>query len=368
MYGEIRESGYKGTVLMSRQPRRTPPLRGFLLCAGKGTRFYPHTHVLPKVLLPFLNLPLSAYNLYLLKTLGVKKWAANIHAHSEILTDELNEQAKTADLSSPVLSYENSLLGSAGGLLKLKPFFEKEECFFYLNGDSFIWPESEESLDFYQSHVESGALASFLVQTTNKTAGVIWANDKDQVESFLQKPQKSNVKPYDFTGLALFSRSVLEEIKPGALHIFKDVLESENLKPHLRVHSVSSLEFLDMNQLDTYLQATRKALCFLQEKKGFLQKVLNCFSRRWNFYQGENYFSATEIKNPPGEKANILFCGDRVKGLEKLSVKNFSVLGNHSSIISDVCMESSVLGSGVFLNKDLQNELMLARRGREDLP
>lgn len=344
---------------MKKKLHRFFPLRGFLLCAGKGTRFYPHTHVLPKVLLPFLNLPLSSYNLYLLKTLGVKEWAANIHVHSEILTNELSKQAKTVGLSSPVVSYEKNLLGSAGGLLKLKPFFEREKYFFYLNGDSFIWPESEGSLDFYQSHVESGALASFLVRPTNKTTGVIWANDKDQVESFLQKPQKSNVKPYDFTGLALFSRPVLKEIKPGALHIFKDVLESEALKPHFRVHSVRSLELLDMNQLDTYLQATKKALCFLQEQDGFLQKVLNCFSPRWNFYRGENYFSATEVKNPTMEKANILFCGEGVKGLEKLSVKKFSVLGNRSSVLFDVCMESSVLEAGVSLSKNLKNELVL---------
>ena len=346
---------------MKKEPRRSYPLRGFLLCAGKGTRFYPHTQVLPKVLLPFLNLPLSAYNLYLLKFLGVKNWASNIHVHSEILKNQLSQQASTVGLSSPVFSHEQKLLGSAGGLLKLKSFFEKEEHFFYLNGDSFIWPESEDSLSyFYQSHIESGALASFLVRPTNKKTGVIWANDKAQVVSFLEKTSnRSDIKPYDFSGLALFSRRVLEEIKPGALHIFKDVLELENLKPHLRVHSVLSLKLLDMNQLDTYLKATKKTLCSLQKEEGFLQKFLNCFSPHWNRFQGENYFSATKIKSLPEGKENILFCGNEVKGLEKLSVKNFTVLGDCSSIVSDIYMESSVLGEGVSLSKNLQNELML---------
>ena len=108
---------------------------------------------------------------------------------------------------------------------------------------------------------------------------MIWANDKTQVVSFLEKPkEKRNIKPYDFSGLALFSSQVLEEIKPGALHIFKDVLESEVLKPHLRVHSISSLKLLDMNQVDTYLQATKEALCFLQKgKKAFFAKSFKLF-------------------------------------------------------------------------------------------
>jgi NDP-sugar pyrophosphorylase family protein len=345
------------------KPRRTYPLRGFLLCAGRGTRFYPHTRVLPKVLLPFLNLPLSAYNLYLLRSLGVKEWAANIHVHPEILKDKLKEQAETAGLSPPVFSQEQILLGSAGGLLKLRSFFEKEEPFFYLNGDSFIWPQSEDNLNyFYKSHVESKALASFFVRPTSKTVGVIWADDKQQIASFLKKPEESGMKPYDFSGLALFSPRILELIKPGDLHIFKDVLESEVLKSHLRVFSVSGLKLLDMNQVDTYLEATKEALCFLQQReKGFLQQVLNCFSSRWNYFRGENYFSATKVGSPPAGKENILFCGREVKGLEKFSikVKDFSVLGDHSSVLSDVSIESSVLGAGVSLDRNLRKELVL---------
>ena len=91
------------------------PLKGFLLCAGQGTRFYPHTYTLPKSLLPFLNIPLASYNLYLLKTLGVLDCAVNIHTHERILKEELKKRAEEIEWSSPVFSYEEQLLGSAGG-------------------------------------------------------------------------------------------------------------------------------------------------------------------------------------------------------------------------------------------------------------
>ena len=108
-------------------------MKGFVLCAGKGTRFYPHTHILPKVLLPFLNLPLISYNLFLLKSLKVKSWAANIHLHPEQLRDKLQQQAEILGINTPMLSYEKKLLGSAGGLFKTQKFFLKQKNIFFIS-------------------------------------------------------------------------------------------------------------------------------------------------------------------------------------------------------------------------------------------
>ncbi len=350
--------------------------KAFLLCAGKGTRFYPHTHILPKVLLPFLNLPLVAYNMYLLKVLGVSEWAANTHVHSDFLQSGLKKQAQIMGMEQPVLSYENILLGSAGGLFKLRNFFEKEEHFFYLNGDSFIWLNQASDLqDFYKLHLESGALASFLVCPADKTKGVIWADKKTgEICSFLKKPvmENKNVKAYDFSGLAVFSNKIFKEIKPVDFHIFKDVLEAftsqrrmEYIKSCLRVHSVSSLKLLDMNQEDTYLQATEKALSFLRDGRNFvpsfLHNALNFCSPDWRVFEGENYFSASPVNNPPESKKNILFCGRFVKNLEKLFVKNFAVVGDHCSFDSSLCMDRSVLGKTLSLNRSLENTFLLEK-------
>ncbi|MDE0119499.1 MAG: NDP-sugar synthase [Bdellovibrionales bacterium] len=351
-------------------------LKGFLLCAGRGTRFYPHTHTRPKSLIPVLNIPLVSYNLYLLKLLGVKDYAVNVHAHAELLKRELKKQAAKAGLSSPFFSYEKNLLGSAGGLLKLKDFFEGEggggkEPFFYLNGDSFIWPESEEDLRaFYFSHLESKALASFLVKPTDKKKGVLWADDKHQIHSFLTKPLgKPKVKAFDFSGLALFSPSVLKEIPSAAHHIFKDVLESDILKPHLRVYPVSGLKLLDMNELHSYLEGTKQILRVLQEENQgwqknkvfsfFIKNILNCFSPGWDFFQGENYFSATKVIKPPVKGEGILFCGSRVKGLEHLSIRDFAVLGDDTVFNKGAFITRSVVGEGLSVNADIKDSLLL---------
>ena len=305
------------------------PKKAFLLCAGKGTRFRPHTLKLPKSLIPCLNLPLIAYNLYLCKMLNVKEWSANIYMHPLLLTPALQKWGEKAGLSSPMLSFEEELLGSAGGLLKVKDFLEKEEHFIYLNGDSCILPPSKEILeDFYQAHIQSKALVTFLVTPTNKTTDVLWVGADDQVYFYplqgtqspplqgtpspplqgtqspplqgtqspplqgtqspplqgtqspplqgtqsppLQgtpsPPLQGTQSPYCFSGLAVFSSRIFREIKASKGHIFKDVLDKKSLRPYLQIYPVPNLTLLDMNQVDTYLKAVKTLLLILEKEK-----------------------------------------------------------------------------------------------------
>ena len=231
-------------------------------------------------------------------------------------------------------------------------------------------------MEFYPTHVKSGALASFLVRPTRKTKGVIWADKyTGQIYSFLKKPVGiSRIKAYDFSGLALFSCSIFKEITPGSFHIFKDSLEKPNLLPHLQVQTIFHLKLLDMNQLSSYLKSTEQALCSLSTSSAqneresvsgcFLKKVLKQYSPDWCRFQGDHYFSATPVKRTPffeesKNKSDILFCGRNVKGLEKLSVQRFAVLGESSSLLSPLCMERAVLRESKDLNRSLKNSLLL---------
>ena len=371
------------------------PKKAFLLCAGKGTRFRPHTLKLPKSLIPCLNLPLIAYNLYLCKILNVKEWSANTYMHPQILKQGLQKWGEKAGLSPPMLSYEEELLGSAGGLLKVKDFLEKEEHFIYLNGDSFILPPSKEILEnFYQAHVQSKALVTFLVTPTNKTTDVLWANSQHQVY-FSPLPQgtqspplrgsltqgalsesetpstnklvgkKGTPSPYCFSGLAVFSSRIFKEIKTPKGHIFKDVLDKKSLRPYLRIYSVPNLTLLDMNQANTYLKAVKTLLLILEKKedgqRSFLKEVLDCFSPGWDRFTTERGFSAVPL--PPQLKNKVknhfLFCGSQVQGLEKLSVEDFAVLGENTVITQNLKMTRAVAGPGVCLSSNLNNKLVI---------
>jgi len=319
-----------------------------------------------KALIPFLNVPLIFYNLYLLKNLNVQKWLANTRIEQNTLRGKLLRLSDIAKMDPPEFSVEKKILGSAGGLWQARFFFEKEKNFYYLNGDSFIWQMEENVLsDFYSAHVESQALASFLSIPTFRQKGVVWADNKNQIHSFLKKPDKSNIQAYDFCGLALFSRKILNELKQGEYHIFKDVLENLCLKKHLRIHVCSNIKTLDMNKLSTYLQGVKQALTRLMSdysSSESLKRVLNSFSPDWCEFSGEGHISATEIPLILKEKLNkknCLFCSRQVKGLKNLSVKSFAVLDDHSIIEKPIVIESSVVAGKRSLKNNLSRQLVL---------
>jgi len=339
------------------------PLKAFLLCAGKGERFSPQTLKCPKVLLPFLNIPLVFYNLFLLKTLKVQQCIINTHQHSQSIKTVLKKQSSVLALSTPHFSQEDELLGSAGGLLQIESFVEKSDSFYYLNGDTLFWPHEEESLSgFYDYHVKSQALASFLCMPSERIKGVIWAGEDSQVHSFLYHKPDEKSKPFHFCGLALFSKKIFQYIQVGNKHIFKDVLENLCSQEILKVYPLKNLEILDMNQLSTYLEGHVLAIQSLLNfslKSQYLNQVLDLFSPSWFRYSGDNYFSATKIFTPPEEKKDLLFCGKDVKGLNHLKIKNLAVIGDNCHISSPVELFQSVVNKNQTLKSSLKNTLLI---------
>ena len=354
------------------------PLKAFLLCAGLGKRFAPYTRSCPKPLLPFLNVPLTAYNICLLKSLQVSHFAANTHAHPGPLQKALKAQALKAGLKAPVFSHEPSLLGSAGGLWKVKSFLEKEEDFYYLNGDSLFFPLKGGDLlqDFYASHRKSRARASFLCVPTTKKTSVIFSDRNHRVGSFLH-PVGEFSKPCHFVGLALFSRKVLEGISPGMRHIFREGFEPHLTRHLFRVYMAGTrwekenpLWVGDMNQLSTYLKAHQEGIKLLLKGGGggkgqllpppaFLHRVLNLFSPAWDRYSGINYLSATPLPHPPPSPRDFLFCGPEVRGLRHLRVKGFAVIGRECVFSPGVRVKDSVVHQKIRLNCSVEKSLLL---------
>ncbi len=301
-------------------------------------------------MLPFLNVPLAAYNLFLLKQLGVQEAAANVYGqHKNILAKQLKKIARTVNISLNI-SYENTLLGSAGGLRKLKPFFmsTKEEDFYYLNGDSMIWLPNTTTLQrFYTAHKKSHALVSFLCCPPNKKQAVLRTNSLGRIHSFTH-PSKTDKRKYHFCGLALVSRRIFQKIPMRAKHLFYDVLETACKKDIVRVHAMRGLKTLDMNQLSSYLDGTQKALSWLfsssAHQPAFLCDILNIFSPGWRVFH---------------QPDTIIFCGRNVKGLPHLHAQHFAVLGDNCQMSPDCYIERAVLNKGVRLNQNISNNLLI---------
>lgn len=117
-------------------------MKSMILAAGFGTRFRPVTYTLPKPMVPLLNKPLIAWAVDALLGAGVGEIIVNLHHLPEplerFLTLEYSGRAKFH------FSFEEEILGTGGGVRRVRRLLENEEDFFLVNGDTIQFPPWDE--------------------------------------------------------------------------------------------------------------------------------------------------------------------------------------------------------------------------------
>ena len=104
----------------------------FILSAGFGTRMRPLTDDKPKPMIPLNGTPLLGHALKALNQHGVKRTIINTHYLSDAITD----YAKTITDPEIILSHEEDILDTGGGILNALHHIQNDS-FFAINGDAF---------------------------------------------------------------------------------------------------------------------------------------------------------------------------------------------------------------------------------------
>lgn len=117
-------------------------MKAMILAAGYGTRLRPLTYSKPKPMVLICNRPLIGYAVERFLALGVKEIIVNLHHLPEIIKSYLTDEF--GDLCEFHFSYEPEILGTGGGVRKVRALLEKEEEFFLVNGDTIQFPPYEE--------------------------------------------------------------------------------------------------------------------------------------------------------------------------------------------------------------------------------
>jgi mannose-1-phosphate guanylyltransferase len=113
-------------------------MKGFILAAGFGTRLRPITYTLPKPIVPLCNRPLIGWAVESFLAAGVRELIVNLHHLPEPLQQYLrDEYAGRADFH---FSIEEEILGTGGGIRRVRPELENDEEFFLVNGDTIQFP------------------------------------------------------------------------------------------------------------------------------------------------------------------------------------------------------------------------------------
>lgn len=112
-----------------------------ILAAGYGTRLRPISYILPKPMIPLGNRPLIGWLVESLIEARVSEIVVNLHHLPQTIERYLPEHFPGVKFH---FSLEQKILGTAGGVRKVRTLLEREDDFFLINGDTFQLPRYED--------------------------------------------------------------------------------------------------------------------------------------------------------------------------------------------------------------------------------
>jgi NDP-sugar pyrophosphorylase family protein len=341
-------------------------VNALLLAAGLGQRFRPHTEIVAKPVLPFLNLPLFSYPLFHLKNMGLKNLILNTHHLPKTVSATLASFSDGAEYKTHVL-HESEILGSGGGILNAKTLLSTEDHFFVINADEIFFFQNGESLrKLYDQHVQSGALAT-LMTTEHPEAGASMGGIETsghKITGLSVRTRSENTK--HFVGVFIFSKRIFDFMPQKTnFHIFTDVLDPAIARGEIvNAYNTKNILWLDVTDEKNYLNSTKQALRQLWAKSGYGKQLNEIFlNYRKNYTQtAPNVWmgSRSEIHCDVSDEALVLV-GDGTIVERPVGINGFAVFGSNVTFDQGF-IEESVVASGVHMHElfALRNQLLLA--------
>lgn len=188
-----------------------------ILAAGVGSRLEPLTSNTPKPMVPLVNRPAMEHIIYLLLHHGIREVAANLWYKPEEIEGYFGDgRGWGIELR---YSREEQLLGTAGGVRRLKDFLGGE-TFLVISGDALTDIDLGEMLKF---HRQRRALATIALKEVEDTThfGVVVCNQEGRILGFQEKPKREEAKSrLANTGIYIFEPEVLDLIPPDTFYDF----------------------------------------------------------------------------------------------------------------------------------------------------
>jgi mannose-1-phosphate guanylyltransferase len=182
-----------------------------ILAGGLSTRLYPLTRQVPKALVPIAGEPNSAHVLRFLRSFGIEEVAINIHYHADAVRSALGDgSAYGVHLS---YLHESELLGSAGAVQQMEPFFD--ETFAVVGCDDLTDLNLEALVAFHRKRKALATIA--LVSAEDVTQyGVVVLDETGRIVEFQEKPAVGTEKSHLVnTGIYVFEPEIFAYIEAG---------------------------------------------------------------------------------------------------------------------------------------------------------
>lgn len=175
----------------------------FLLGAGFGTRLRPLTNHTPKPLLPMLGIPVINYNIFLFYRRNLNRFVINAHHLKECYHNF--QSTLPVDV---VISYEDEILGTGGGIRHAIPYFEQNQPVMVMNGDIVYDFDIDRLKTAFNDHKPLATLVVKPSSTGNVTI------NSDGIITSMRDKRSQYYRPSDqqvcFTGLHMLSWEMVQ--------------------------------------------------------------------------------------------------------------------------------------------------------------
>jgi NDP-sugar pyrophosphorylase family protein len=180
-----------------------------ILAAGYGSRLRPLTDELPKPLVPILNRPLLAYLIAGVRAAGIREIAVNLHYRGEQIRAWLGQGERLG--VAITYSEEPEILGSAGGVRRMRSFFANDPALI-VHGDLLFDVDLRAVIQYHLNHA---AHATLVLHPAHHryNYGRIKVNPQGEIAQFVDHQAPWIEGPYIdtvFTGVQVLDPLVLD--------------------------------------------------------------------------------------------------------------------------------------------------------------
>jgi NDP-sugar pyrophosphorylase family protein len=192
-------------------------MKAMILAAGLGTRLRPLTEEISKPMVPIVNRPVMEHIVELLRQHGFRDIYVNLHYHPDVITNHFDDGSYWN--ISINYSYEEELLGTAGGVKKLGGKLG-DDTFLVISGDALTDLNLTGLIEFHKARGGLATLVITPVADPSKYGVVITAED-GRILGFQEKPSRQDAKSLVAnSGIYVFEPKVLEMIPEGEFYDF----------------------------------------------------------------------------------------------------------------------------------------------------
>lgn len=223
------------------------------MAAGVGSRLMPLTATMPKPMVPIVNKPVMEYSLDLLKRHGITDIIANLHYLPDVIKGHFRDGHDFGIQMK--YSYEEKLLGTAGGV-KNNQWFLKKDTFVILSGDGLTDIDLSE---MYKFHKENKAIATIALKPVEEVSkfGVVVLGEDNKITAFQEKPREEDaLSNLVNTGIYMFEPKVFNYIPENKFYDFGKELFPLLVEKGMPFYGwKTGAYWSDIGSFDTYKEA-----------------------------------------------------------------------------------------------------------------